>query len=166
MDISRIIFLVAIGNASGALRHAASPVASPHGHQAAPFSSYFLLSLHSHFSAFLHYIHHTRPDPITKRISTVPHYKWRPRALGSPSSPLLPFRIIRVTKSLNARFLLEKNLVCQTRTATETTRAFVDMHHEGCLLQRPSFFTSFSAKPCGLRPGISGCTPTTHCRRL
>ena len=27
--------------------------------------------------AFLHYIHHTRPNPITKRISAVPPYKWR-----------------------------------------------------------------------------------------
>ena len=27
--------------------------------------------------AFLHYIHHTRPDPITKRISAVPNYDWR-----------------------------------------------------------------------------------------
>ena len=33
----------------------------------------------------------------------------------------------RVTKSLNARFLLEKNLVCQTRTATETTREIMDL---------------------------------------
>ena len=29
------------------------------------------------FFAFLHYIYHTRPDPITKRISAVPHYEWR-----------------------------------------------------------------------------------------
>ena len=29
------------------------------------------------FFAFLHYIHHTRPDPITKRISAVPPSKWR-----------------------------------------------------------------------------------------
>jgi len=29
------------------------------------------------FFAFLHCIHHTRPDPITKRISAVPPSKWR-----------------------------------------------------------------------------------------
>ena len=29
------------------------------------------------FFAFLHYIYHTRPDPITKRISAVPPSKWR-----------------------------------------------------------------------------------------
>ena len=29
------------------------------------------------FFAFLHYIQHTRPDPITKRISAVPSSKWR-----------------------------------------------------------------------------------------
>ena len=27
--------------------------------------------------AFLNYMHHTRPDPITKRISAVPPSKWR-----------------------------------------------------------------------------------------
>jgi len=32
------------------------------------------------FVAFLHfciYILHTRPDPIAKRFSAVPHYEWR-----------------------------------------------------------------------------------------
>ena len=42
------------------------------GASAAPIRKSFFI-----FFAFLHYIHHTRPDPITKRISAVPPYKWR-----------------------------------------------------------------------------------------